>query len=343
MKTRKQQCFTFRPFVLIVSLIAMFGTGLQSCPAIAGEANPKITLRLSHGQNPDSDVAKIVSRLAQYVAEDPSMNMEMVIYDSGVLGTERDMIEFVKAGVLDMAKVAASSLDAFNPYFSLFAMPYMFQSTRHYHNAMANSTAVREIFESSKGFKAIGYYASGARNIYLCPDVAATGASALRGKKLRVMESPTAIRMITLMGATAVPMGTSEVYTALQQGVLDGAENTEMALTVNRHGEVVKAYTKTEHQYLPDIIIISTRTWNKMSEAQREYLRNVCARNAEDYIQSYNDMIDDAVQEAKKMGVTFYEDIDKTEFINAVQPIHDDIKKKSAEYARFYDDIQSYR
>lgn len=236
MKIRTQRLPVFRLAVLIFSLLSVLS-------AQAGE-NPKITLRLSHGQNPDSDVAKIVSRLAKYVAEDPSMNMEMIIYDSGVLGTERDMIEFVKAGVLDMAKVAASSLDAFNPYFSLFAMPYMFQSTEHYHNAMANSPAVQEIFTSSRdnGFMAIGYYASGARNIYLCPDVAATGADALKGKKLRVMESPTAIRMISLMGATAVPMGTSEVYTALQQGVLDGAENTEMALTVNRHGEIGRAH-----------------------------------------------------------------------------------------------------
>lgn len=327
------------PRILALLLVAAVVLGA------AGAAEPKVTLRLSHGQNPDSEVAQIVSRLAGYVEGDPGMNMDMIIYDSGVLGTERDMIEFVKAGVLDMAKVAASSLDAFNPYFSLFAMPYIFQSNKHYHNAMENSTSVKEIFASSRdsGFMAIGYYASGARNVYLCANIPADGAAALKGKKLRVMESPTAIRMITLMGATAVPMGTSEVYTALQQGVLDGAENTEMALTVNKHGEVVKSYTKTEHQYLPDIIIISTRTWNKLSERQREYLLEACQRNAKDYIESYDSMISKAVDQAKAMGVTFYENIDKSEFIRAVQPIHEDLKRRDANFARYYEDIQNFK
>ena len=304
----------------------------------------KTTLELAHGQVPTSEVAQIVALLKDKLAENPDFGLEMVIHDSGVLGTERQLVELVKSGVIDMAKVAASSLDAFVPYYGIFALPYLFQSEEHYYRAMSESDAVRGIFESSRndGFFALNYHPSGARNVYLVADTPASGPSVLRGKKLRVMESPTAIRMIELMGGTPVPMSTGEVYTALQQGVLDGAENTEMVLNVNRHGEIVKAYTYTEHQYLPDIFIINTKTWEKLSEKQQQFLRDALAENSDFYKASYKAMIAEAVGEGRAMGVNFYT-IDKNEFIESVQPMHQELRARGSEFAAFYDDIQNYK
>ena len=308
------------------------------------DGSGKVTLQLAHGQVPSSEVAQIVALLIETLADNPDFGLEMVIHDSGVLGTERQLVELVKAGVIDMAKVAASSLDAFVPYYGIFALPYLFQSEDHYYRAMSESDAVRGIFESSRddGFFAISYHPSGARNVYLVEDTPASGPSVLSGKKLRVMESPVAIRMIELMGGTPVPMSTGEVYTALQQGVLDGAENTEMVLNVNRHGEIVKAYTYTEHQYLPDIFIINTNTWEKLSVEQQQFLRDALAENSEFYKASYKSMIDEATREGMAMGVNFYT-IDKTAFIESVQPMHQELRERGSDFAAFYDDIQIYR
>ncbi len=121
-----------------------------------------------------------------------------------------------------------------------------------------------------EGFLVIGYYANGSRNIYLKEDIKADSPAVLKGKKIRSMTSSTSMRMLELIGRLPTPMAASETYTALQQGVVDGAENTELALTVDKHGEVAKSYTYTEHQYTPDVYIISTKTWNRLTEAAAE-------------------------------------------------------------------------
>ena len=164
----------------------------------------------------------------------------------------------------------------------------------------------------------------------------------LKGKKIRSMVSSTSMDMIEAMGGSPVPMSASETYTSLQQGIVDGAENTELALTVDKHEEIVKSYTYTEHQYTPDIYIISTKVWNKLSKEQQDYLLECFSKLNDNFVQKYNQMMDDAITEAESYGVHVYRDIDKTPFIEAVQPIHQNFLAKGDAYQRLYDDIQSY-
>lgn len=117
------------------------------------------------------------------------------------------------------------------------------------------------------------------------------------------------------MGGSPVPMASSETYTSLQQGIVDGAENTELALTVDKHEEIVKSYTYTEHQYSPDIYIISTKVWDSLSKEQQEYLKECLVKLNENFVSKYQQMMDDAIEEAQEHGVTVYRDIDKSKFI----------------------------
>ena len=123
---------------------------------------------------------------------------------------------------------------------------------------------------------------------------------------------------------------------------MDGAENTELALTVDKHGEVAKSYTYTEHQYTPDVYIISTKTWNRLTEEQQNYLVECLNRSNENFKNKYRQMMEEAIEEAKGMGMTIYYDIDKTAFIEAVQPLHEEYKAKGAFYQELYDDIEQY-
>ena len=292
----------------------------------------------------DSEIGGTIAYLSDLVAEDESMNMEVSIYPSGVLGSETAMVELVQAGVLDMAKISANTLGQFDDRYTIFSLPYLFKGQEHYYNAMANSQVIRELFNATEdaGYIAIGYYCNGARNFYLKDDVAVTSPAVLKGKKIRSMVSSTSMDMIEAMGGSPVPMSASETYTSLQQGIVDGAENTELALTVDKHEEIVKSYTYTEHQYTPDIYIISTKVWNKLSKEQQDYLLECFSKLNDNFVQKYNQMMDDAITEAESYGVHVYRDIDKTPFIEAVQPIHQNFLAKGDAYQRLYDDIQSY-
>ncbi|MDY3918790.1 MAG: TRAP transporter substrate-binding protein DctP [Candidatus Limivivens sp.] len=303
-----------------------------------------IEIRLAHNQANGSEIADSIAKISEFAAEDPSQNLMVNIYPSGVLGTEKEEVEMVKAGVLDMAKVSSNTLGQFKDEYSIFAVPYLFQSQEHYYSACENSEKIKELFQSTAddGFIAIGYYANGSRNFYLKEDKAVTDPSVLKGKKIRSMPSSTSMDMIELMGGSPVPMSAGETYSALQQGIVDGAENTELVLTVDGHQDLVKSYTYTEHQYSPDIYIISTKTWNKLTDSQKELLTSSIQKANENFKTLYNGMMADAIAEAEEHGVTIYRDIDKTAFIEAVQPIHEAYCAKGETYKALYDDIQKY-
>ena len=285
----------------IVLVIALIAVGIYTFVAVKSEtSSEKVQLRMAHGQAADSEIGETIEYLSDLSAEDSSKNLEVDIYPSGVLGAEPSTVEMVQAGVLDMAKVSANTLGQFDERYSIFSLPYLFRNQEHYYNAMANSEGIQELFESTrdKGYIAIGYYANGARNYYLKEDKAVTDPSVLKGKKIRAMVSSTSMEMIELMGGSPVPMASSETYTSLQQGIVDGAENTELALTVDKHEEIVKSYTYTEHQYSPDIYIISTKVWDSLSKEQQEYLKECLVKLNENFVSKYQQMMDDAIEEA---------------------------------------------
>ena len=124
--------------------------------------------------------------------------------------------------------------------------------------------------------------------------------------------------------------------------MVDGAENTELALTVNGHEDLVKSYTYTEHQYSPDIYIISTKTWNALTAEQQQALVESLQKTNDNFKSLYTEMMAEAITEAEEHGVHVYYDIDKTAFIEAVQPIHEEYCARGDEYRALYEDIQSY-
>ena len=302
-----------------------------------------VEIRLAHNQQEGSEIADSIALFSGFVAETNS-GMGVRIYPSGVLGSENEEVEMVQAGILDMAKVSSNTLEQFDNRYAIFAIPYLFVDQDHYYTAMERSKAVQELFRSTadEGFIVIGYYANGSRNFYLKENVPVTDPSVLQGKKIRAMVSSTSMSMISAMGGSPVPMSSSETYSALQSGMVDGAENTELALTVNGHEDLVSSYTYTEHQYSPDVYIISVRTWDGLTEAQQQNLVESLQKTNDNFKKIYNEMMADAIEEAKEHGVNIYYNIDKTAFIEAVQPIHEEYCARGAEYRALYEDIQSY-
>ncbi len=326
---------------LIAGLVTVVVTFIIATRQDFGEGR---IIRLAHNQQDGSEIADTIAKFAEFVEEDPDQNLSIKIYPSGILGSETEEIEMVQAGILDMAKVGSQTLGQFDARYSIFSVPYLFVNQEHYWKAMEESEEVKKLFESTadENFIAIGYYANGSRNFYLKDDICVDSPSKLRGKKIRSMPNSTSMDMISALGGSPVPMSSSETYTALQQGVVDGAENTELALTVNGHEDLVSSYTYTEHQYSPDIYIISTKTWNLLSESQKNHLKESLAKTNDNFKQKYNDMMAAAIEEAKEHGVNIYYNIDKTQLIEAVKPIAQEFMNRGEQYKSLFEDIQKY-
>ena len=282
------------------------------------------TLRFGYAQNATPTV-EAMQKFGELVAEKTGGEVTVQFFPDGQLGGEREMIEMMQGGALDMTKVSAGLLESFNPIYGVFPLPYLFNDQDHFYAAMDSAEVMGPVYDSTRdtGFVGLTYYNSGARNFYTV-DTPVQSVEDLKGLKIRVLQSPTAIRTIELLGATPVAMGQAEVYTSLQQGVLDGAENNEFALTVARHAEVAKHYSYDAHTRIPDVLLIGTATLDRLTEEQRTAVQEAARESTEHHKSLWDAAIEaERKKAADDFGVQFYEP-DVAPFREAVAPIYDE-------------------
>lgn len=319
---------------ILVLGLAVILFGCQSLAA--NNNNERTTLKLAHNQNIDHPIHQSLMYFAEKVDEKSNGKIKVDIYPSGQLGTERELIELTQTGAIDFAKVNASALENFKKEYSIFSLPYLFKNEGHYYKTM-DSEVMKEIYQSTEniGFLGITNYDSGIRNIYTTRSPI-TKPEDLNGLKIRVQPSKTSIRMIELMGGAPTPMDYGEVYTALQQGVIDGTENNETALTTGKHGEVTKYYSYTEHTIIPDILLISTNTWDTFSNDTKKLITEAAEESTQYHRKLWAEEIKRAQEEAKQMGVQFNTS-DKEAFRKAVMPLHQEFAEDESFH---YEEIQ---
>ena len=220
-------------------------------------------------------------------------------------------------------------MESFSPMYGVFSLPYLFADRDEYYKVMDNPDVMTPVYQSTQaqGFIGIGWYDSGARNFYMSK-APVRSIDDLKGKKIRVMQSDTAIRTLKLLGASPIAMGQAEVYTSLQQGILDGAENNEFALTIARHGEVARFYTYDMHTRIPDILLMSSLTLEKLTAEQQRIVNEAIKASIEFEKAAWDAEIEKTKQQAvKDFNVEFFE-IDIKPFQQAVQPIYADLKSR---------------
>ena len=133
--------------VLVAGLVAVAITFVS---VVSSNASEKVEIRLAHNQTAGSEIADSIAKFADFVAEDPSQNLDVKIYASGVLGSEQEAVEMVKAGILDMAKINANTLSQFDDRYAIFATPYLFVSQEHYYKAMEESKLIQDLFMATE-------------------------------------------------------------------------------------------------------------------------------------------------------------------------------------------------
>lgn len=290
---------------------------------ISFSASAKVTLKLSHNNDKTHPVHISMQKFADDVKKQTEGEVVIRIYPNSQLGTQRESMELLQSGSLDMAKSNASELEAFEAAYGAFNVPYLFKDTDHYYRVLQDPEVGQKILDitKGKGFIGLTYYDAGSRSFYAKKPIKTP--EDLKGLKVRVQPSPSALDMVRFMGASPTPLAFGELYTALQQGVVDAAENNPTALTLMRHGEVTKFYSEDEHTIIPDVLVIGEKSWAKLTTEQQVVVKKAANDSMMSHKTLWAEMTEKEIQAAKdKMGVEFIK-VDKQPFVDAVKPMHD--------------------
>ena len=332
--------------ILRTAALALAGalalTALSGCSGGASASGVQI-IRIGHNQSTNHPTHTGLLAFEEYIEGELGDKYDIQIFPSELLGSQNEMVQLTQTGAITFCVASNSLLETFSDNYTLFNLPYLFASPEAYHASMDDPNIVGPIFESTMhaGFEAVTWLDAGTRNFYTINTPIETPED-LRGLKIRVQQSPTNVRMMELLGGSATPMGFGDVYTALQSQMLDGAENNELALTDNGHGDICKYYSYTMHQMIPDILIGNLDFMEGLSEEERA----IFDEGFQILNQTQRDAWETAVEEAKEkaeneQGVNFsYPDI--TPFQEAVAPMHDEMLEDYPDLAPIYELIQEH-
>lgn len=322
--------------VLVLCMVITFG--LFGCNLSVN--NGKRIVRIAIAQSETHPEYLGLVAFKEYVEERLGDKYEVQIFPNELLGSIQKTIELTQTGAIDFAVAGTANLETFADVYEVFSMPYLFDSVESYKAVMQDTDYMKKIYEStdSSGFRVLTWYNAGTRNFY--GKKAINTPADLSGMKIRVQQSPASVAMMKAFGAAASPMSFGEVYTAIQQGVIDGAENNELALTNNKHGEVAKYYTYNMHQIIPDMLVGNLKFINGLSEEELKVFKEAALRSTEVELQEWDKCVEEAKNIAhNEMGVEFiYPDI--TLFKDKVKNMQQDMIKENPSIVDIYNHIQ---
>lgn len=291
--------------LVATSGFALFLRGQQSGSATQ-TAEDVLVLKLGHSLDPTHPVHIAMEFMKTRLEELSGGHVTIDIYPSEVLGSETQVIEQLQNGALAMTKTSAAPMEGFIPEMAVFSLPYVFRDEEHFWQVLDSDIGKSLLLKGeSKHLRGLCYYDAGSRNFYtkekpiLSPDD-------LVGMKIRVMNSRTSMDMISAMGGAPTPIAWGELYTALQQGTVDGAENNPPSFFSNRHYEVCKYFSLDGHTRIPDILLISTAIWSDLNPQVQQWVQRAADDSSIFERNLWKEKTIEALEAAKKEGVEIY-------------------------------------
>lgn len=292
----------------------------------------KRELKLAHGLPTDHPVHEAMMFMARRCAELSDGKLTIEVYPSGQLGSEQQCVELVQIGSLAITKVSAAVMESFAEDYKVFGLPYIFKSKEHAFRVF-DSDIGKDLLLSTedKWIRGLTYYDAGSRSFYTISKPI-THPDDLAGMKIRVMRSITAMEMVRALGGSATPISWGELYTALQSGVVDGAENNPPSFYTSRHYEVCKFYSLDEHTTIPDVLVISQSIWEDLSAQEKEWVQQAADESAELERKLWAESEKRSIEEVQKAGVKVNYP-DKEPFIEKVQPLLESYRENPVIYS----------
>ncbi len=311
----KRDKFYYQILLLVTSII------LICC---SDKSNVRV-IKLAHSLDTKHPVHKAMVFMAERLEEKSNGLMKIDIYPGSQLGSERELIELLQMGIIGITKVSSATLENFVPSARIFGMPYIFRDHEHYWRVLKSDVGKKILLDCEDYWlRGLGYYDAGSRSFYtkekhvLTPDD-------LTGLKIRVMKSQISVETIQTLGGSATPIVWGELYSALQQGVVDAAENNPPSLFFSRHYEICKYYSLDEHTSPPDMLICSKYQWNSLNTEQQKILQEAVDESVKYQRQLWKETEEEVLSKLKESGVEVYHP-DKEPFRKKVEPLYQEYK-----------------
>jgi tripartite ATP-independent transporter DctP family solute receptor len=300
-------------------------------PALAQQ---KLVLKASDVHPAGYPTVAAVENLGRKLQQASDGRLSVQMYASMQLGGEKEAIEQAQVGAIQFARVSVGALGPVIDDLNVFNLPFLFRNTAHMQKVIdgpIGDELLEKVTDNARaGLVGICWMDAGARSVYDTRR-AIKSIDDLKGLKVRVMGNPMFVDMMNALGGNGVAMGYDQVFSALQTGVVDGAENNPPSFVFDNHYQVAKYYTLTEHLIVPEILVFSRKTWDTLSGEDRELLKRFGREAQLEERVLWNEYQRQALEKAKAAGIQIIEIADKKPFQDAVKPVWDKYGPKYAE------------
>jgi tripartite ATP-independent transporter DctP family solute receptor len=321
MRTTTRLAFIATTAVAALTLAACGGDGDGAGASGGGDGSGK-TLKLALNQTEEHPSYIALEAFGEGLSEATDGRWDVEVYPNETLGAQAETLQLVNDGGVDMSIVSAPQLENLSDDFVVFSLPTVFDSVEHQMSFINDKEALGDLYtslEESNNTTVLGGITQGARSFYT-KDAPVETPEALSGMKIRVQESPVFISLIEALGASPTPMAFGEVYTGLQSGVIDGAENNEVSYFTQKHYEVAPYFSYSRHLIGADFLVMNTPTLNEMSEEDRAALDAEWEKAWQNHTDLWTEATDKAITDAEAGGATFTE-VDSAAFTEALTPL----------------------
>ena len=323
-----------KKFIILFLLVTSFA--FMGC----GQHKKIKSLKLAHSLSQEHPVHKAMVYFAERVKEKSKGKLKIEIYPSSQLGSERQALELLQIGSLAMTKVSSAVMENFSPKLKVFGYPYLFRDRTHRYKVYDSELGKKLLQDGEKYWlHGLTYFDAGSRSFYT-KDTPIETPEDLRGLKIRVMPSPTAIKLVKSFGGSPTPVSWGELYTALQQGVVDGAENNLPSFYSSKHYEICKNFSLDQHTSIPDILVISSPIYKKLSTDEKKWINESAAEAAHYERKLWEKAEKDALEAIQQEGVKITYP-DKALFKEKSGPIYESLKKQDTSLYHLIQKIKS--
>lgn len=286
-------------------------------------ADCEITLRSSDTHPDGYPTVTAVQHMGDLLKERSDGRICIEVFHSSQLGEEADVIEQVQFGVIDMARLSMGPFNGIVEESKVVSLPYIFRSVEHMHAVMDGPIGddIAAAFEQAD-LLGLAFYDSGSRSFYNSRGPIES-IDDIEGMSFRVMQSDIFVAMVDALGGDATPMPYGEVYSAIQTGVIDGAENNWPSFDSSGHFEVAPYYTLDQHLIVPEILVISKASMDGLSADDQELVRQAARDSVPVMRESWALREQESEMRMVEAGVEIVRDIDKTPFIDAMVPVYE--------------------